>query len=288
MPFGHTERLAAALVARHELSEAVQILNEIGILPMPLKGVLLQQTVYSDPAERVISDADLLVPARRGEDALDALKDRGYRFYVRGRAGVTGRAPKGELDVDVHWRLFPPGLYALRSSEMFARGRIDEKLFGGVVVLPDPLDVYAHLVGNFAKGRHGAENPDQIRDFSAVASVYGLPPRTVARHLERHGLSRAARYALPFAVEAGDDHAARVLATLRRDPVGRASATVARRITERFGGDARVSLLAPHLVNRSLARGAVSVAAHVAIGLKARVEKRSRSSGYGRSDYDSR
>ncbi len=284
--FGRTERLAAALVARHELAEVVRLLNGIGVLPMPLKGVLLHHTVYKDPAERMISDADLLVPTRRGADALDLLRDHGYSQAPAGRAGVMTVSPKGKLAVDVHWRVFPPGLFALRAAEMFARGRIDERLFGGVVVIPDPLDVYAHLVGNFAKGRHGASHAPQLRDFSAVASRHGLAPRGVARHLERHGLSRAARYALGFAADDGDAFAVKVLRALRRDVVGQASARVAQRITERFGTASTVTAVAPHLVNRSLARGAASVAAHAALGLRGRIERMRRRREADRSDDD--
>lgn len=278
---GRTERLAAALVARHELTRAIEILNGIGVLPMPLKGVLLQHTVYRDPADRLISDADLLVPYRRGEDALAALRDAGYDQYVRGRAGVMTHSPGAKLALDLHPRLFPVGLYNLRGADLFARGRIDESMFGGVVVLPDPLDVYAHLVGNFAKGRLTARHEAQVRDFSAVASRYGLAATSVARHLERHGLSRAARYALAYPVDAGDEFAGRVLKRLRVDPVGRASARVARVLSDRYGTEAPASALSPHLVNRTLARGAVSVTAHVALGLRARLQLRLRS-GTGR------
>lgn len=271
---GRTERLAAALVARHELTQAIKVLNGIGVIPMPLKGVLLQHTVYSDPSDRPISDADLLVPTRRGEDALDALRAHGYVREPAGQSGVKTTAPNAKLAVDVHWRVFPPGLFDLRAAEMFARGRIDEQSFGGVVVVPDPLDVYAHLVGNFAKGRAGQAHQPQLRDFSAVASRFGLAPRTVARHLERHGLSRAARYTLGYARDEGDRFAGEVLRVLRRDVVGRASARVARRLTDRFGPDRPGSVPSPHLVNRTLLRGVYSGAAHVAIGLRARLAKR--------------
>lgn len=272
--FGRTERLAAALVARHDFASAVRVLNQAGIIPMPLKGVLLQHVVYQDPADRVLSDADLLVPPGRYDDAITALRKAGHRVAPEGRAGATTKGPRARLEVDVHRRLFSPGLFALTADHMFARGTLEEHLFDAVVVLPDALDLYAHLVGNFAKGRHGASDDAQLRDFSAVASRFALTPGTVARHLERHGLARAARYALGHASDAGDAFADRVLARLRTDPLGRASAAAARELTGRFGSGARVSLVAPHLVNRSLPQGAVSAVVHVALGLRSRLAKR--------------
>lgn len=271
-----TARLAAALVARHDLAAAVRLLNGVGIVPMPLKGVLLQHLVYQDPADRVLSDADLLVPPGRYDEAIAALRRAGHRIDPEGRAGSATKGPGARLEVDLHRRPFSPGLYALDAAGMFARGRIEEALFDAVVVVPDPRDLYAHLVGNFAKGRHGREALAQLRDFSAVASRFALVPDAVARHLERHGLARAARYAL---AHADDSFSKQVLASLRRDPLGAASAALARGITARFGGDATVSAIAPHLVNRSLPRGALSAGAHAALGLRARLARRLRSAG---------
>ncbi|HJL14140.1 MAG TPA: nucleotidyltransferase family protein [Sandaracinaceae bacterium LLY-WYZ-13_1] len=271
--FGHTERLAAALVARHDLAAAVRILNEAGVIPMPLKGVLLQHVVYQDPADRMLSDADLLAPPGRFGDAIAALRAAGHRVSPEGRAGCATQGPDARLEVDVHRRVFPPGLYALPGRQMFARGRIDETLFDGVVVVPAPLDVYAHLVGNFAKGRHVAGDLPQLRDFSAVASRFALSPPRVARHLVLHGLARAARYTLAHAAEGGDAFAAEVLRALPTDRVGQATAAAARRLATRYEGSPW-SLVAPHLVNRTLPRGAASAVAHVALGLRSRIETR--------------
>jgi hypothetical protein len=272
--FGRTERLAAALVARHDFAAAVRVLNDAGIIPMPLKGVLLQHVVYQDPAERVLSDADLLVPPGRFDEAIAALRAAGHRVAPEGRAGAATKGPRARLEVDVHRRLFSPGLYALSADHLFARGTLEPRLFDAVVVLPHALDLYAHLVGNFAKGRHGAGDGPQLRDFSAVASRFALAAGSVARHLEKHGLARAARYTLAHAAQSGDPFAAKVLARLRTDPVGAASAAAARELTKRFGGGATVSLIAPHLVNRNLPRGAVSALVHVAIGLRTRMAAR--------------
>lgn len=270
---GRTERLAAALIARHDFAAAARVLNGAGIIPMPLKGVLLQHIVYPDPSERVLSDADLLVPPGRWRDAVAALRRAGYRIHTEGRAAAVAKAPRARLEVDVHRRLFSPGLYRLSASDLFARGTLEPKLFDAVVVVPAPLDLYAHLVGNFAKGRHAADDQAQLRDLSAVASRFSLAPELVARHLERHGLGRAARYTLAYAAESGDTFAARVLARLRGDPLGASLASIARGLTDRFGGSARASLVAPHLVNTTLPRGAASVIIHIGLGLRERFER---------------
>ncbi len=267
---GRTERLAAALIARHDFAQAVRLLNDAGIVPMPLKGVLLQHLVYQDPSDRILSDADLLAPPGRFGDAIAVLRRAGHRVDPEGRAGAATKGPDARLEVDVHRRPFSPGLYALSTSDLFARGRIDDEVFGAVVVIPAPKDLYAHLIGNFAKGRHGADAEAQLRDFFAVASRFNLAAQPVARHLERHGLGRAARYALPHT---SDPFSRAVLRELLPDRMGSASAAIARGLTSRFGSSARVSLFAPHLVNRSLPRGVLSAGAHVALGLRARLAR---------------
>jgi hypothetical protein len=86
--------------------------------------------------------------------------------------------------------------------------------------------------------------------------------------------SRAARYTLAHLPD--DPFASRVLEALRLDPIGSMSAAAARAMTRTLGGSARISLLAPHLVNTSLPRGAASVLVHVAIGARTRLARRFR------------
>ena len=238
---------------------------------MPLKGVLLQQLVYRDPADRLISDADLLLPPRTFHTAVRALRAAGYHIGTEAQSGLATKGPRASLEVDVHRRVFPPALFDLQVADMFARGQINDRAFDSVVVVPSPLDLYAQLIGNFAKGRHGAEAAPQKRDFQVVASRFGLKPEPIARHLEQHGLARAARYTLSFV---HDPSAHAVLDALDRDPLGEVTSRAARRITTRFGSMAIRSLVAPHLINRTLPRGLLSVTAHVAIGLRARLARR--------------
>src|SRR5688500_14847459 len=120
MHAGHAERLAAAIVARHDFTAAVRVLNAAGVVPMPLKGVLLQHVVYQDPADRILSDADVLAPPGRFDDAIAALRGAGYRIDAEGRAGASTKGPRARLEVDVHRRPFSPGLFALGGADLFA------------------------------------------------------------------------------------------------------------------------------------------------------------------------
>lgn len=205
---------------------------------MPLKGVWLQQFVYADPADRPITDVDVLVPATRFEEALAVLRDAGWHERDSNANETAVRSPEWPLPLDVHRRLFDRRAFDMPPEERFARGTLDEQTFGASVILPDPLDVFAHLVGHFVKSRgaRGGSNLE-LRDLPALAERFALEPATTARHLERCGLGRACRYALQCVPVTRDPtgFCQRTLRALQPDPVGRACAATMLALRERVG-----------------------------------------------------
>jgi hypothetical protein len=87
------------------------------------------------------------------------------------------------------------------------------------VLVPAPYDGFAHLVGHFAKGRHGPRDTKLLRDFEELGRAFDLQPDLAARHLVAGGLRRAALYALQFTPDP-QSFAARTLAALPADGVG--------------------------------------------------------------------
>ncbi|MFM5895336.1 MAG: nucleotidyltransferase family protein [Novosphingobium sp.] len=76
-------RLAAlqAMLHRHELTECVQVLEGVGIVPIALKGAWLAAHAYPAPALRPMRDIDLLVPQGRVLEGYAALKAASYIEY---------------------------------------------------------------------------------------------------------------------------------------------------------------------------------------------------------------
>jgi hypothetical protein len=174
--------------------------------------------------------------------------------------------------IDLHREPLVRGLFRLTNDDLFARGHTDDALFGARVVLPDPLDLYAHLLGHFTKGRLDASNTMHLADFAAVATRYDLAPSSCARHLVACGMGRAARYVLALAAEiAGDTHARETLAALPFDPLGDVLALAARRAFA--GGPRAAQVLALHALAETLPRGARSGARHVVEGGARRLER---------------
>lgn len=103
-----------ALFAR-ELAHAMRILADAGVPAIPMKGVLLADTLYGDPSLRDCSDMDVLVPRDRAREALRLLRAQGYasefseHFFeallLRGHIEytLTRREREFEYVIDLHW-----------------------------------------------------------------------------------------------------------------------------------------------------------------------------------------
>jgi len=103
--------------AADELAALFDRLSDARILVMPLKGVYLANSLYGDPAARVSSDLDLLVPPGQLEQSLEVIRTAAYRDvsddrffrklelrYGRHYSFVRNGTPYSSL-VEVHWRL---------------------------------------------------------------------------------------------------------------------------------------------------------------------------------------
>ncbi|MCA9529107.1 MAG: nucleotidyltransferase family protein [Myxococcales bacterium] len=253
---GRRGRAVTAMVAEAVVRDVAGALGAAGIALMPIKGVLLQRWVYDDPSERAITDVDLLVAPGRLPEARLLLEGRGYEAIEEGwQLAAVLRTPFG-IGLDLHQRLFDQARYRLDEHEVFRRGSRNNSLFGVDVVLQDPLDVYAHLLGKLASD-HFAAAPDRaVRDLVRVGEHAALGPEAVAERLERSGLARAARWVLPeVARRTGDPRARAVLSALRADPVGDWLARSATALTRRGRAQGALGAVAAHLVNDRVPRG---------------------------------
>ena len=100
-----------------ELARLLKLLGEAGIPVIPLKGVTLAQSLYGDPAARVCSDIDILVPPADAVQARRVILANGYssqfteEFFVKHQLHTSADCPlvseKRVLTylVEVHWTL---------------------------------------------------------------------------------------------------------------------------------------------------------------------------------------
>jgi hypothetical protein len=255
-------RYAISIVAREILREAAQALTAHGIAVMPLKGVLMQQILYADPAERLVSDVDVLVPEADFWRAVALLVAAGFRPEKAGRSliEVALRSDKG-LSIDLHRRLFSPGRYALSTSSVFRRAHVDEQLFGTPVHIAHPHDTAAHLVGKFVSDHVTRDVDPRLAELLRWCEHCGIEPGRWARHLRDTGLARAARYTLELGVQRMQSRFFRAtLDALPSDRVGRGCARLAQQLIPGLAATPFAAVPA-HLLNASLWRGAVSASA---------------------------
>ena len=252
-------RFTIAVLASEILRDAARALGGVGIPLMPLKGVLFQRVLYADPAERLMSDIDVLVPEHQFGRAITALLAAGFRPQKIGRSliEVALLSPKG-LAIDLHRRLFGTGRYRLSTAAVFRRASLDESLFGVPLHIAHPHDTAAHLIGKFVSDHVVADAVPRLEELALWAAHSHIDAAQLARHLELSGLGRAARYTCAVAAQLlGDPFFPAVLGALSADPIGHACARFARTVIPRLDGTA-LAPVAAHLLNDSLVRGGAS------------------------------
>ena len=252
-------RAATGLAATQLVGDVARRLAEAGIPVMPVKGALHQHWLYDDPAERPLSDVDLLVRPEHLARAVERLETGGYRQAAGSGVGaVVMQTPLG-LALDLHPRLFDRARYRLPTRDVFARSSEDHTVYGPSVRLPSPLDAYAHLIGKFGSDHLNARSTARLDEIARMARRLDAPPETVARHLVRCGMRRVSRYVLPLVHQAtGDTFALRVADGLPFDPIGRGIVTVANPVLAMTSSHSLIGALTAHLLNESLPRGARS------------------------------
>lgn len=242
------------IVGRALLHDAAQLLAARSISLLPLKGIWLQLAAYEDPAARPITDVDVLVPDHAYERACATLREAGWRRLGSNVSESSWRSPAWPLPLDLHRRLFSRGAFGLHEREVFERGRYDSKTYAMPLVLPDPADVFAHLVGHFVKSRGGPDSRlPALRDFGVIGERCGLSASAAATHLAQNGLARAARYVLPLAAAHDRQGFCRaVLAALPSDPLGALCAGAMLRARKHIGSASPLAVLPGFVLERSL------------------------------------
>jgi len=273
----------ASVVARETLKDVATVLGARGIPVMPLKGALFQLFLYSDPAERRLSDVDVLVPEACFAEAIEILMQHGYRPASAGPSWIEAafESPRG-LPVDLHRRIFCARRYRMPTEEQFARATLDEARLGVALHVQHPLDSLAHLVGKVVSDHVHAEVTARLEEIERLVDHHGIGPAAAAEHLERCGLARAARYVFRRAAREREHG---FHPTVLRSLPGGAAATLvvglAGALARRFERGPLAPLSA-HLLNTSLWRGASSLLLAVAYaGEHARLRHaRGRRGGY--------
>lgn len=249
-------RATTSILASELVRDVARRLEEPGIDVMPIKGALLQHWLHDDPAERAMTDVDVLVRPDQAPEARRALELGGYETMGQSSIGAFVMRTPFELALDLHIQLFDEARYNLPTEDVFARSSPDRALFGASVRLPSPLDVYAHLIGKFGSDHLNGGSTERLDEIARMQTRIDTTPEVVARHLVDCGMRRVGRYVLPLVRDmAGDPFAAEVLKHLPRDPVGEAVVAIAQPVLASARPHSWVGAVMAHLLNDSFLRG---------------------------------
>lgn len=258
-------------VAVELLSEAAKALAPHQIFLMPLKGILLQRLVYEEPWERPMVDVDVAVRSTEFVKSCEALVQAGFTVanVEPGSWGISlARAPF-PLCLDLHRRLAGARRFRLAPDAMFLRGARDDQVFGFPVVLPDPYDLYAHLLAHTTLDYVTWGSWHRPADLSRVALRKQLEPRVCAERLVEHGLGRLALVALAPGGPWNEEPFARgVFEALEADSQGRAIAAWARKVLSGDGPSLLPRRLLGLLLNPTLGEAGLAAAEAALVRLR--------------------
>jgi hypothetical protein len=105
-----------------ELTTLVPALRKAGVRVAPIKGASYAKHEYAHPAERPMSDLDLLVPAASRRDAEGVLRSLG--FELSPAAALMHHAVpfvRGSFAIDLHWNIIGPGRARVALEDVWAR-----------------------------------------------------------------------------------------------------------------------------------------------------------------------
>lgn len=246
------------MVSTAVVCDVAERLAVIDIEVMPIKGSLLQHWLYEDPAERMMTDVDLLLMPSALDRAVTVLRSAGYRALGTTSIGAQVLRSPQQIAVDLHPRLFDDARYRLPTAAVFSRGVRDDVLFGARVRVPARLDCYAHLIGKFGSDHVNAAATHRLDEITRMGRLLAETPARTARHLVDVGMRRVARYVLSLAAAAGDTTARDTLAALPKDPVGAVTVRIVDAVLRSPRSDSGVGAVAAHALNHSLPSAARS------------------------------
>ncbi len=256
-PWNTRRRAVTELVATELVADVANLLAQLNIPVMPVKGALLQH--WLSPRARNSSDVDVLVPPKRFRRAIAQLESHGYRRAAGSSVGAVVMQTPLAIALDLHPRLFDPARYRFPTHALFERSVIDDTLYGTRVRLPSRLDVYAHLVGKAGSDHLDARAQARLEEIAAMGAQLEASPRAAAEHLVHCGMGRVSRYVLRLVDRrVGDRFAREVVACLPTDPVGDAIASFAGLALPRCKPTSTAGATVAHLMNDSLPRACLS------------------------------
>src|SRR5215472_1580530 len=193
-------------LAANELAVLLHRLSDAGVPVVPLKGVQLANSLFGDPAMRVCTDIDLLVPPRKLNRTLEVIRLAGYGdvfddIFFRKLGLQHGRhfsfqrhfAGRSSL-IEVHWRLLQHSSRdSLAVQDLWGEVQ-DTYCFGAPVCRLSPEWLFLYLCIHAAD--HHWRGLKWLVDIHQLCVTQTLDWYGVKQKADRFGVDRVVRHTL--------------------------------------------------------------------------------------------
>lgn len=131
----------------------LKTLNSEGIPTIPLKGIVMANSVYENIGLREMNDFDLLVPPEKLARAAEVLIGMGYKpvqsFHldslVQTSLHLPGFIRKGHVKIEIHWNITSPNRgYSIDPHELWEKA-VPVQILDYETLMLSPEDLLLHL-----------------------------------------------------------------------------------------------------------------------------------------------
>ncbi|MDD4357184.1 MAG: nucleotidyltransferase family protein, partial [Smithellaceae bacterium] len=204
----------------------LKTLNSEGIPTIPLKGIVMANSVYENIGLREMNDFDLLVPPEKLARAAELLNDMGYKpmqsFHLDSFTQAGKHLPrfikKDHVAIEIHWNITSPNMsYSIDPHELWDHA-VPVQILDYETLMLSPEDLLLHLCMHTSYEHQFNFGLRPSCDIAEVIDHFGgtLDWQVVAERATQRNWARGVYLALVIASEfAGADVPRDVLGKLR-------------------------------------------------------------------------
>ena len=204
----------------------MKALNAVDIPTIPLKGIVLANSIYESIGLREMSDFDLLVPQEKLARAVDILTGMGYKpsqpFYldsfIQTGKHLPGFIKKDHVTIEIHWNITSPSMsYSIEPQELWDHA-MPVQILDYETLMLSPEDLLLHICLHTSYQHQFDFGLRPFCDIAEVIHHFGatLDWQVVTEKAKQRKWSRGVYLALVIASEfAGADVPKNVLEQLR-------------------------------------------------------------------------
>jgi len=163
------------LILAHELTGVLAVFYQHGILAIVLKGTVLAEHLYGNPALRTVGDMDVLVPPEKMHSARSLLLEMGYRQFTSPswhhafHEAPYCRLAQFPLFIELHWNLDDEKLVTISRQQVWNRAqRLPTQEQAGMVLSPE--DTLLFLSNHLSK--HSTHLLRSLNDIAELLKKY--------------------------------------------------------------------------------------------------------------------